>query len=190
MLLTLGTPRGPILRGMRLIAIFTCVLVAATATAASVAASEPANGSLSVERGKGLVVLEIRGSVLGRLASGTLRVTDTTPRDRYQPIVLGKRVTQERVGPRAILYRGQGLRFRMIGGGYRIVVRGEGLSLSAVGRGNVVLQGERKLPTDDAGVYSLEVDCSVEEELCLPLPAEPERHLVAPRQTEGEPGTR
>jgi hypothetical protein len=174
---------------MRLIAIFTCALVAATATAASVAAGEPANGTLSIERGKGLVVLEIRGSVLGRLANGTLRVTDTTPKDRYLPIVLGKRVTEERVGPRTVVYRGQALRFRMIGGGYRIVARGEGLSLSAVGRGSVALQGERKLPSDDAGVYSLEgVDCSEEAERCLPLPSELERYPIRPPQTE-EPVT-
>jgi hypothetical protein len=152
-------------------------------------AGEPANGTLSIERGKGLVVLEIRGSVLGRLTAGTIRVTDTTPRDRFLPVVLGRRVTQERVGPRTVVYRGQGLRFRMVGGGYRIVVRGEGLSLSAVGRGSVALQGERKLPTDDAGVYSLDgVDCSEEAELCLPLPAELERHPLRPRQNE-EPGT-
>lgn len=175
---------------MRMIAIFTCALVAAAATAASVAAGEPSNGTLSVERGKGLVVLELRGSVLGRLATGTIRVTDTTPRDRFVPIVLGRRVTQERVGPRTVVYRGQALRFRMVGGGYRIVVRGEGLSLSAVGRGSVVLQGDRKLPTDDAGVYSLEgVDCSEQAELCVPLPSEPERHLIRPQQSEGESGT-
>jgi hypothetical protein len=174
---------------MRLVAIFTCALVAAPGTAAYVAAAEPANGTLSVERGKGLVVLEIRGSVLGRLATGTIRVTDLTPRDRFVPIVLGKRVTPERIGPRTVLYRGSGLRFRMVGGGYRIVVRGEGLSLSAVGRGSVVLQGERKIPTDDAGVYSLDgVDCSEEAELCLPLPSELERHPIRPRQNE-EPGT-
>jgi hypothetical protein len=174
---------------MRRIAIFTCALVAAAVTAASVAAGEPANGTLSIERGKGLVVLEIRGSVLGRLGAGTLRVTDTTPRDRFLPLVLGKRVTQERVGLYTIVYRGQALRFRMVGGGYRIVVRGEGLSLSAVGRGSVSLQGDRKLPSDDAGVYSLDgVDCSEESERCLPLPSELERYPIRPPQNE-EPGT-
>lgn len=171
---------------MRSLATLTCALVAAAAGAASLAAAEPSAGTLSIERGTGLVVLELRGSVLGRLASGTLRVTDTTPRDRFVPVVLGRRLAQERVGPRTVLYRGQGLRFRMVGGSYRIVIRGEGLSLSAVGRGVVVLHGERKQPTDDAGVYSLDVDCSENPELCLPLPSEPERHLVRPPQSEDD----
>lgn len=176
---------------MRSLAVFSCAL--ATVPAALLghaAAAEPSNGTLSVERGKGLVVLELRGSVLGRLASGTLRVLDTTPRDRYQPVVLGRKLTQERVGPSHVVYRGQGVRFRMVGGGYRVVIRGEGISLSAVGRGSVVLVGERRLATDDAGVYSLEVDCSEHGELCQPLPSEPERHLIRPRQNEGDAPTR
>ncbi|MFO7573449.1 MAG: hypothetical protein R6W48_12745 [Gaiellaceae bacterium] len=175
---------------MRLIMLFMCALVAAAAMAASVAAGEPSNGTLSIERGKGLVVLEIRGSVLGRLSSGMVRVTDTTPNDRFVPVIAGRRLTQERIGPRTTIYRGQGLRFRMLGGGYRIVARGEGLSLSAVGRGYVVLLGERKLPTDDAGVYSVDgVDCSEEPDLCLPLPSESERHPIRPWQPAGEPGS-
>jgi hypothetical protein len=176
---------------MRALATFGCALAAAAATLTGAAlAGEPSGGTLSVERGTGLVVLEIRGSVLGRLASGTVRVVDTTPRDRFQPIVVGRKVTQERVGPNQAVYRGQGLRFRMVGGGYRVVIRGEGLSLSAVGRGSVVLVGDRRLPTDDAGVYSLEVDCSEQSELCLPLPSQPERYLIRPRQNEGDAPTR
>jgi hypothetical protein len=77
-----------------------------------------------------------------------------------------------------------------VGGGYRVVIRGEGLSLSAVGRGSVVLVGDRRLPTDDAGVYSLEADCSEQSELCLPLPSTPERYPIRPRQNEGDELTR
>lgn len=173
---------------MRL-AIFTCALLAAgAAVAGSVAAGEPTSGTLSVEGAKGLVVLELRGSTLGRLATGTVRVTDMTPRDRFTPLVVGRKLTQERIGPRTVIYRGQGLRFRMLGGGYRLLVRGEGLSLSAVGRGSVVLHGDRKMPTDDAGVFSVAgVDCGEEPEACLPLPSSPERYVL--QQPESEPGS-
>ena len=90
-------------------------------------------------------MIELRGSVLGRLSNGSLRVTDQTPNDRYAAVVVGRKLTQERIGPRTILYRGQGLRFRMLGGGYRMVARGSGITVSAVGRGVVVLDAEPKL---------------------------------------------
>jgi hypothetical protein len=166
---------------MRLLNTLACSLIAATVVAVSAGAAEPNVGVLSVEQGKGVVMLDIRGSVLGRLTTGTLRVTDLTPRDRYTGLVVGRKVTQERVGPRITLYRGQGLRFRMVGGGYRIVVRGTGIDLSAVGRGVVLVQGERKLPDEDAGVYSLDgVDCELEPERCTPLPDLPERYVLEP----------
>jgi hypothetical protein len=172
---------------VRTAVVLACALAVAFGALAA-AADEPSSGTLSIERGRGLVVLEIRGSVLGRLATGTVRVSDMTPRDRFQPLVVGRRLVEEPLGPRTILYRGQGIRFRMIGGGYRIVIRGEGLSLSAVGRGTVTLVAERKAPTEDAGVYSLEADCSEQAERCLALPSEPERHVLGARQNDADPG--
>jgi hypothetical protein len=165
---------------MRKLILFACSVIAAV-VAASAGAAEPNVGNLSVEQGKGVVTLEIRGSVLGRLTNGTLRVVDQTPRDRFLPLVVGRRVVQERLGPRTMLYRGQGMRFRMVGGGYKIHIRGSGIAVSAVGRGVVTLDGERRLEGEDAGVYSLDdVDCSVEPALCTPLPDEPERFVIGP----------
>jgi hypothetical protein len=161
--------------------IFLASLVAAGALVSAATAASPKAGELSVERGRGAVVLEIRGSVLGRLGSGTLRVTDTTPRDPYAPLVTGRKVTEERLGLRTVLYRGVGLRFRMVGGSYRIAARGNGISLSAVGRGFVTLDGEPRLLADDAGIYSINgADCSLEPFACLPLPIEPERFAIEP----------
>ena len=110
-----------------MLALLLC-LVCALATGGSGAwAGEPTGGTLSVERGRGTVMIDLRGSVLGRLNTGTLRVTDQTPNDRYTALVVGRKLTQERVGPRTLLYRGQGLRYRMLGGGYKIVARGSAL---------------------------------------------------------------
>src|SRR4029077_1187538 len=97
---------------------------------------------------------DLRGSVLGRLTTGSLRVTDQTPYDKYAPLVAGKKLTQERIGPRTIIYRGQGLRFRLVGGGYRMVARGSGITVSAVGRGHVMLDGEPRWSGDDNGLYA------------------------------------
>jgi len=134
-------------------------------------------------------MIDLRGSVLGRLATGTLRVTDQTPNDRYTALVAGKKLTQERIGPRTVLYKGQGLRYRMLGGGYKIVARGSGIALSAVGKGTVMLDGEPRFAGGDVGVYSSTpgVDCSAEPLTCMPLPTEPERFALEPPPAEPNP---
>ncbi len=172
---------------MRKPILFACSIAAAAVLGGSAGAAAPDVGVLSVEDGKGMVMLDLRGSVLGRLTTGTLKVTDHTPWDRYSALVVGRKVTQERLGAKTVLYRGQGLRFRMVGGGYRIVVRGVGISVSAVGRGVVALDGEPRLPGEDVGVYSLEegVDCDVERALCTPLPDEPERFTLGSQTGDG-----
>lgn len=170
------------------ILVLLCALATLVATASIAGAAEPDVGTLSVERGRGVVALDLRGSLLGRLGAGSLRVTDHTPNDRYVALVAGRRVTQERIGPKTVLYRGQGLRFRVLGGSFRVVVRGSGMSLSAVGRGWVVLDGEPRTADDDPGIYSLEgVDCSLEPTLCAPLPLVAERFLVEPPGTRPQP---
>ena len=177
----LGVMRKPIL--------FACSIAAAAVLGGTAVAAQDV-GVLSVEDGKGVVMLDLKGSVLGRLSTGTLRVTDHTPWDRYSALVVGRKVTQERLGPKTVLYRGQGLRFRMVGGGYRIVVRGVGISVSAVGRGVVSLDADPRLPGEDVGVYSLEegVDCDVERALCTALPDEPERFTLGAPPEDGGRG--
>ena len=172
---------------MRKLILLACSLSAAV-VAATAGAVEPNNGTLSIDQGRGVVMLDLRGSVLGRLGNGTLRVTDQTPRDPFGEIVFGRKIVEERVGPRTMLYRGQGLRFRMLGGGYRIVVRGSGIAVSAVGRGVVSLDGERR-GDETTGIYSLTgADCWVEPTLCTPLPDELERFVLGkPEEGENRP---
>ena len=169
---------------MRKLALIACSVAGLAVLLGVARAAEPDAGTLSVERGRGVAMLDLRGSILGRLSSGSLRVTDLTPADRYAPLVFGRKVTQERISARTSVYRGQGLRFRMLGGGYRVVVRGNGIDLSAVGKGGAMLKGDPRFLGDDVGVYSLEgVDCDLEPESCLPLPLLPERFVLgAPEQ--------
>ncbi len=173
---------------MRKLVVVLCSVCALAAAGSAARASEPTGGQLSVERGKGVVMIELRGSVLGRLTNGSLRVTDLTPFDRYAALVTGRKVTEKRLGPRTVLYKGQGLRFRLLGGGYRMIARGSGIALSAVGRGVVTLDGDPKFPGDDVGVYSRDgVDCSVEPQTCVPLPSDPERFNLEPPSSEPTP---
>jgi hypothetical protein len=162
---------------MRKLILFACAILSVAALTVSTGASGQTSGVLSIDEGRGVVILELRGVVLGRLASGTLRVTDLTPRDRFGEIVNGKlSEPPELIGPRTTVYRGQGLRFRMVGGRYRIVIRGSGIAVSAIGRGLVQLDGEPRVPGDPTGLYSINegTDCSLEPTLCAPLPEERE----------------
>jgi hypothetical protein len=177
---------------MRALILFACAALSAAALTGSAVAADPAPGVLSVERGRGTVSIDIRGSVLGRLANGSLRVTDLTPRDRFAPSVVGRKLTVTRLGPRTLVYRGQGLRFRMLGGGYRMSARGSGISVSAVGLGSVVLDADARYPGDDVGVFSLEdgVECGMTPEACRPLPSEPERFVLGPAEDESQKALR
>ena len=134
-------------------------------------------------------MIDFRGSALGKLGTGTLRVTDQTPNDRYTALVVGRKLTQERLGPRTVVYRGQGLRFRMLGGGYRMVARGSGIS--ALGgrsrrrharRRSALHRRRRRCVLEHAGV-----DCSAEPVSCTPLPTEPERFALEPPPGDSEP---
>ena len=163
---------------MRSLIFLACTFALAAALAATAGAAGTANGTLSVAEGRGVVVIELRGSVIGRLGNGMLRVTDLTPRDRFGEIVFGRELDEEPRGPRTVLYRGQGIRFRMLGGAYRIWVRGRGIDLAAVGRGAVVLDGDPRA-LEGTGLYSVTgVDCGIDALLCTPLPDEPARLTI------------
>ena len=71
---------------MRKLVLFVCALTALIAAAAAWSA-EPTGGTLSVERGRGVVMIDLKGSVVGRITAGSLRVTDQTPNDRYAAVV-------------------------------------------------------------------------------------------------------
>jgi hypothetical protein len=173
---------------MRLLLVLCSIATAAifVGTSGAVGATGPTAGTLSVEGGRGVVTVELRGSMLGRVASGVLRVTDLTPRDKYAPKVSGRKLTQLRVGPRTVVYRGQGLRFSMVGGSYRVVAKGSGIALSGVGWGSVTLLAQPRFIGDDAGVYSVDgVDCSAEPESCTALPEVPLKLKLGTPASEG-----
>lgn len=163
---------------MRKLLLLACSVAVAAVLAVAAGAADPPTGVLSVDQGRGVVTLDVRGVVLGRLAAGSVRVTDHTPRDPFTELVRGKYV-EERTGPRTVVYRGAGLRFRMVGGRYRIVIRGTGIAVSANARGVVTLDGDRKTADELTGLYSVTgADCSLEPTLCIALPDEPQRFTL------------
>jgi hypothetical protein len=166
---------------MRTLTLLLCSILATAVVAGSAGGALPRVGTLSIEGGKGQVIVEIKGNVIGRVANGTVRIVDQTPRDRFVPYVQGRKLKITRINAKTTLWKGQAIRFRMLGGRSKIVVKGTGISVSAVGRGVATLDGDRLVPEEPAGAYSLDgTDCSVEVTLCTPLPDEPERHLISP----------
>ncbi len=148
------------------------VLLAFAVPLAGSAATRAGEGTLSVENGRGEVVVQAKGAIIGRLDRGTVVVYDLSPDDTFEPIVFGDDAPVKLVGENGVQYGGRDLRFRLIGGSYRFVVQGSGIDLSAVGKGFAWLEGE----TTETGVYALDgSDCRVANARCKPLPDQPTR---------------
>jgi hypothetical protein len=161
-----GTRGVPILRRMRKTFILLALLALALPVAA-VSATSAGDGTLSVDDGRGKVNIRARGGVIGRLDRGSITIFDLTPGDANQPVVTGDDQPVLIVGENGLRYRGAGLRFRVIGGSFRILVQGRGIDLSVVGKGEGFIEGD----TVDPGVYSLDgADCRKERLSCNPLP--------------------
>ena len=140
------------------------VAVAALAPLADAGRRAPGDGTLSVRNGRGQVTLNpFRGSVIGRVTRGQVWIRDLDPGDGGPPLVWGcdrgsGDLSERTVDPDDIikLCRGADLRFRAVGGKYRVTVNAcQGMFLSVVGRGRVLLDGRGEAGVRD-GVYSFD----------------------------------
>ena len=140
---------------MRRLAIVALVL-AFTMPAGVLAARAPV-GSVEFTDARGAITIKARGPLLGRLDRGTLQIVDLTPADQWSPRVNG--VPRGRV----VGTRGRDVGFYIPGGRYRVVVRGEGIFISARGQGIVTIEADPDA-TGAAGTFS------VDDEGPQPLP--------------------
>ena len=152
-------------------ALLLILLLAALAAPAIVAAADapPRLGTLSVEGATGTIRVNARGGLLGRV-SGSLQLTDLTPNDRWYPVVNG-------LGRGLVVnLRGDDLTFRLLGGQYRLVVRGHNISIAARGSGSALLDGEVS-ETGDTGIFAVgpDADCRRTPESCARVPETPRR---------------
>ena len=97
------------------------------------------NGTLSIREGRGVVQLDARGSMTGRV-NGRLTITDTKPFDSKRPLVYGAKKTIYR-NARTTVYQGKSLRFRLGGGRFVIRMDGKAIFLSAIAHGTGMLDG-------------------------------------------------
>jgi hypothetical protein len=146
------TPPEPILRSVRRLCATLAVLAFAVPAAALAGVRGPGDGTLSVRDGHGTFSVSARGGVIGSFARGRVVITDPDPNDGTGPIVTGDDWHKERTDTTTV-YGGTKVRFRLIGGSFRIRVVAAGVNLSVVGKGTAGLNGEG---TADDGTYSVD----------------------------------
>ena len=133
------------------------------------------DGTLAVRDGRGKVTLEVKGSVIGRFGHGTLTIQTLDQDSAGDPVVRGhERFRWGRGAVPTYIYSGKNVRFRLIGGRYRVQFNGKGLHFSLVGKGRVLLDGNGSVETGVFydGFYSLngsEEESLPDEPTWLPL---------------------
>ena len=123
--------------------------------AAQSQSSLPQNGTLSIKEGRGIVQLDARGSMTGRL-NGKITITDPKPYDSKRPVVYGATKTTYR-NVKTTVYQGKNIRFRLIGARFQFRIQGRAIFLSAIARGSGIIDGSGD-PTANVfydGVWSL-----------------------------------
>src|SRR5437868_2492236 len=133
--------------------LLTFAVLAALALPGAVAARTQGvnDGTVSVSDARGTITISGRGGVIGSFARGSVTINDPIDGDGTGPVVTGDEWSKDR-NDTTTTWGGTKVRFRMIGGTFKIVVRGRGINLSFVGKGTVTLNGAG---TDDEGTYSV-----------------------------------
>ena len=130
---------------MRRLCALGSILAVALALVASAFAGPPpptaaANGSLTVDNGRGLVLVQASGGMNGRFDSGRLIVEDDFDGDGHGVDVNGaKRVRETKTGT---VYEGENVSFIVKGSDrFRVRITAVGIDMWVVGRGVVSLDG-------------------------------------------------
>jgi hypothetical protein len=110
------------------------------------------DGTLSVQDGNGKIVIGARGGVIGSIGKGSVTISDPVDGDGTGPIVTGDDFPPIERNDTTTTWRGTRVRFRIIGGAFKVWVKGRGINLSVVGRGNITLAGAG---TVDDGTFSV-----------------------------------
>ena len=123
----------------RLLVILLVALAAPAAAVAAVSAPhDKTDGTLAVKNARGMIVIQARGTVLGRITSGAITITDVNPFDSNLPQVVGaESILPDPTNSSATVYSGTAIRFRFVGANYKIVLIGRGIDIAAVGQGRV-----------------------------------------------------
>jgi hypothetical protein len=115
-------------------------------------AAGAADGTLAVKNATGLVMVNANGVIIGHADKASrITITDTDHTDG-RVIVLGAE-SKVAITPTKTVYKGDDIRFKLLGGDNILFIRGSGISLSAVGEGKVSLNAADIL---NAGKFSID----------------------------------
>jgi hypothetical protein len=128
------------------------VLALGLPVGAAATANDVGDGTLSIKDGRGSFTIVARGGIIGSFARGSVVITDPVADDGTGPIVSGDDWPPVYRNETTTVYGGTRVRFRLIGGRFRIKVQGAGVNLSLVGKGLITLNGKG---TGDDGTYSV-----------------------------------
>jgi hypothetical protein len=135
----------------RLVRIAVLALMLGAPSAAFADTLSPANGSLVVKDGRGIVSIAADGGIIGRYDEGKITIDwSDGPRGKV-PIIWGADETTP-LGPHKVMYSGTDVHFYW-GGSYRVRIVAIGINLSAVGNGTATLSS---IGYSDPGYYRVD----------------------------------
>jgi hypothetical protein len=124
-------------------------LLAGVLVAPAAALGAERDGTLSVRNATGMVAVSARGTLFGHCDRCTVVITDPYPNDGSPPVVTPLSVARVQLSDIRTSYSGNDLRFRVIGGFFRVKATGTGIDISTVANGAATLSD------GTAGTYSL-----------------------------------
>lgn len=136
---------------MRRLLTFAMLVMLVLPAASAARTDSPNDGTLSVSDARATITINGRGAVIGSFARGSVTISDPIDGDGTGPVVTGDEWSKER-NDTTTTWGGTKVRFRIIGGTFKIVVRGRGINLSLVGKGTITLNGAG---TGDDGSYAV-----------------------------------
>ena len=111
------------------------------------------DGTLSVRNGDGVVFVSVRGTLIGTCDICKVSIVDPSPDDGAPPVVTGYE-DHNVVSDTRDLYAGKDVRFRMVGGFFKVKVLGYGIDLAVVAKG----WGRIQAYDSNTGTYSVNGD--------------------------------
>jgi hypothetical protein len=108
------------------------------------------DGTLSVRNADGVIFVSARGTIIGACDQCRVSIVDPSPDDGAPPVVDGAE-THKDVSDTHDLYSGSDVRFRIVGGFFKLKVAGFGIDLGVVAKG----WGRIQASDSNVGTYSV-----------------------------------
>jgi hypothetical protein len=161
---------------MRRARILLASLLVLSGVFAAAAAAGADDGTLAITDQEGFVAINATGTVIARISDyATVRIVDLDTTDGGLPVI-GHCPDRQNISAatpdpddKTIRCSGEDIRFRIVGGAFRVVASGKGINLSVAGKGRVTLYGILEPPVTGSGVTGT---YSVNDGDSAPIPLE------------------